>query len=742
MYENLSGKSAVHTILNENPGQRIVLVRTTGLWGSRFGWANGQPNAARNAKAALLFALANGLFFGPRRKVIVEFVEPTDFPRHGDRGTINQALERFYNATARPNLRVPCFWWQGRKPVVQPEPKSESNGRDLANLPVSVTAQVIAHLQEINGVASVTVKDNLAQDIGMDSLSIMELAVWLEKEFGMEVTDLESMQTVGDVILAACGQGLGMKQEAGKIHPAWFKAGSEHMLTLGGEATIAGTFLRKAKERPDQAIVADRISGVKTYRQMIVATMILRRKLQRIDGSALGIMLPPSVGAALSYFATLFAGKTPVMLNWTVGAGHMSHCLKTAGVTHIITARALMDKLRGQGIDLSSLDAEWLYMEDLRKEITLAEKISALIAGYVSWSPLAGSKVSETAAILFTSGSEAMPKAVPLSHANILANLKDFNSVLSFRESDRLLAMLPPFHSLGLAGNIILPFCLGLRTTYHANPTEGAALAGLIEQYRSTLLIGTPTFVSGILRAAKPGQLASLRLLFTGAEKCPDYVYRQVKDALPGAVLCEGYGITECSPVVSVNTPDAPVPETIGRVLPGMEYAIVDPDSMQRVGTEQQGLLLVRGKNVFAGYLGTSAASPFVMLDGKSWYNTGDLVREGVSSILTFCGRLKRFVKLGGEMISLPAIETVLQQHFPTHTDGSPALAIEATPDESHPEIVLFTTFAIEREEVNRCIRQAGLSALHNIRRLVRIDSIPVLGTGKINYRQLKTALA
>jgi acyl-CoA synthetase (AMP-forming)/AMP-acid ligase II/1-acyl-sn-glycerol-3-phosphate acyltransferase/acyl carrier protein len=742
MHENLSGKSAVHTILNENPGQRIVLVRTTGLWGSRFGWANGQPNAARNAKAALLFVLANGLFFGPRRKVTVEFVEPTDFPRHGDRGAVNQALEQFYNATAQPNLRVPCFWWQGRKPVVHLEPKIESGGRDLANMPASVTAQVVAYLQEINGVTSVTVKDNLAQDIGMDSLSIMELAGWLEKEFGMEVTDLESMQTVGDVVLAACGQGLGTKQEARKIHPSWFKGGSEQALTLCGEATIAEAFLRKAKERPGQAIVADRISGVRTYRQMIVATMILRRRLQRIDAPVLGIMLPPSVGAALSYFATLFAGKTPVMLNWTVGAGHMSHCLKTAGVTHIITARALMDKLQGQGIDLSALDAEWLYVEDLRKGITLAEKISALIAGYVSWSSLAGSKVSETAAILFTSGSEALPKAVPLSHANILANLKDFNSVLSFRESDRLLAMLPPFHSLGLAGNIILPFCLGLRTTYHANPTEGAALAGLIEQYRSTLLIGTPTFVNGILRAAKPGQLASLRLLFTGAEKCPDYVYRQVKEALPGAVLCEGYGITECSPVVSVNTPDAPIPETIGRVLPGMEYAIVDPDRMERVEAGRQGLLLVRGTNVFAGYLGADAASPFVTLDGKSWYNTGDLVREGANSILTFCGRLKRFVKLGGEMISLPAIETVLQQHFPANTDGSSALAIEATPDESHPEIVLFTTFAIEREEVNRCIRQAGLSALHNIRRLVRIDSIPVLGTGKINYRQLKTALA
>jgi acyl carrier protein len=740
MYENLSGKSAVHTILNENPGQRIVLVRTSGLWGSRFSWANGQPHAARNVKASLLFALGNLLFFAPRRKVTVEFSEPTGFPRHGDRGTINQALERFYNATAQPNLRVPCFWWQGNRPVVQSEPENETSGRDLANVPASVTSQVIAHLQEINGIASITVKDKLAQDIGMDSLSIMELAVWLEREFGMPVEDLESMQTVGDVVLVACGQSLGTKTGKHTIHPSWFQREAQNALALSGHDSIAQAFLAKAKAHPDQAIVADQISGVKTYRQVVVATMVLQKKLRTIASPTLGIMLPPSVGAALCYFATLFAGKIPVMLNWTVGVSHLNHCLKTAGVTHIITARALMDKLQGQGIDLTSLEVEWLYLEELRKEITLADKVSAQVAGYLSWSSLAQSRVSGTAAILFTSGSEALPKAVPLSHANILANLQDFNSVLSFKESDRLLAMLPPFHSLGLAGNIIMPFCLGLRTTYHTNPTEGAVLAGLIEQYRSTLLIGTPTFVNGILRAARPGQLATLRLLFTGAEKCPEHVYRQVQEELPGAVLCEGYGITECSPVVSVNTPDAPQPETIGRVLPGMEYAIVDPESREKVDSGQQGLLLVRGKNVFAGYLGT-VASAFVTLKGKSWYNTGDLVREH-EGILTFCGRLKRFIKLGGEMISLPAIETVLHQQFPASVDGAPALAIEATNDENHPEIVLFTTLPVEREEVNRCLRQAGLSALHNIRRLVKIDAIPVLGTGKIDYRQLKTALA
>ncbi len=743
MHEQIGAKSAVHTILSQNPGQRIILVRTSGLWGSSFSWADGSPRLSKKWKTYLAFGLANLLFFGPRRKVTIEFSEPAGLPRDADRITLNRFLETYYNAKPLPNLHVPYFWWQGRTAQPMPEPEGRAVRRDLSNVPQNIKELVKNHIQDINDVASVSENDKLAQDIGMDSLSIMELAAWTEKEFGMPVEDIESLQTVGDLILAACGQGAGTgDQSNSRISPAWFRGDSPADLLLPKSITVTEAFLRKAEARPGEAIVADRISGVKTYRQVVIAVMILQRKFRHIDTPALGIMLPASVSASLCYLATLFAGKTPVMLNWTVGPAHMQHCLKTAGVTHVVTARALMDKLRDQGIDLTSLDIEWIYLEELRTQLTIADKLRALIAGYTSWSSLARTKVNRTAAILFTSGSEANPKAVPLSHANILANLKDFNSMLSFRENDRLLAMLPPFHSLGLAGNIIMPLCLGLKTTYHANPTEGGILARLIEQYKSTLLIGTPTFVNGIIRSAGPGQLSSLRLLFTGAEKCPEYLYDQVRKELPGAVLCEGYGITECSPVVSVNTPDNPVPGTIGRLLPGMEHAIVNPDTMDAVETGRQGLLLVRGANVFSGYLGIEHSSPFVVFNDKSWYNTGDLVRQDINGVLTFCGRMKRFIKLGGEMISLPAIEAVLQLHFAAAEDGSPALAVEATDDDSHPEVVLFTTFSIEREEVNACIRRAGLSALHNIRRLIRIDAIPVLGTGKINYRRLKTALA
>ncbi len=741
--EQLGANSGVKTILEHNPRQRVVLVRTSGLWGSSFSWETGEtPSPFKKWQTALRFLLANGLFFGPRRKVKVEFVEPVDFPRDSDRLTINRTLERFYNENASPKTIVPLFWWQGGKEIQQPESSRQNKNRDWEHIPQSIKDGVLGHISKISGIPQIAVNDRLAQDIGLDSLAIMDLAAWLEQEFGLQLSNIESLHTAGDCILAACRQlGGSLKEAVVKVPGKWFDDPSTGILTLPEKGSVALVMLHTAGLNPDRAIVADRVSGVKTYRQFIMAVMLLSKQFGAVRNSNLGIMLPATVGAAISYFSVMFSGKTPVMLNWTIGENHLRHCLKTTGTTHIVTARTLIEKLEDQGMDFSNLPVRWIYLEDLRNKLPLPAKLAALIKSYLPWRSLYKARISKTAAILFTSGSEAMPKAVPLSHANILANIRDFSSVLEFEAKDRLLGMLPPFHSLGLAGNIIMPLCLGLKTTYHANPTEGGIIAGLIENYRSTLLIGTPTFLKGIIGSSTPDQLSTLRLIFTGAEKCPDYVYRQVKELLPRAVLCEGYGITECSPVVTINNPDNPQPGTIGRILSNMEYLIVHPDRKTPVETGKQGLLLVKGENVFAGYLDRDKESPFITVNGKEWYNTGDLVSDGPDSILTFRGRLKRFIKLGGEMISLPAIEEALQQHFPGKDDGTPAMAVESTPNEDHPELVLFATFPAERREINQWIRQAGLSALHNIRQLIHLEEIPVLGTGKTDYRKLKAAL-
>ncbi len=741
--ENLGGNSGVEYIMRKIPNQQIILARTSGLWGSTFSWADGTiPNPLSEWKKILCFAFANLLAFAPRRKIEIDFYQPTDFPRHADRLTINRYLEKFYNMNQAGNTKVPLFWWQGNNPETIMEPNLEKSIRNLDHVSAKTRTQVTDYLEDLAGITDIRQNDLLSQDLGIDSLKLMDTALWLENEFGTPQEDFTSLNTVGDCILAACGENTGNARSIkNKIASNWFSETGSSALHIPEGKTIAQVFLKQAALTPDKSILADQISGVKTYRDLITAIMILKPFIKDIPDQNIGIMLPASLSASLAYLTTMFSGKTPVMINWTVGTSHMQHCLQESDVKHIITASALLEKLEDQGTDLSETPVKWIKLDELKKRISLPAKIKAVVKSRFNWNSLKKAQISDTAAILFTSGSEANPKSVPLSHSNILANMRDFSTMLSFRENDRLLGILPPFHSLGLAGTCLMPLCMGLRTVYHSNPTEGAVLAGLTQKYLASLVIGTPTFLQGIIRNSSKEQLSSLRLAFTGAEKCPDHVYQSFNETCPKAVLCEGYGITECSPVVSVNQIESPKPGTIGKILPTMEYILVDPDSWEEVPINKQGLLLVKGPNVFSGYLQDINSKPFVTLHGKKWYNTGDLVKQDEQKHLTFCGRLKRFIKLGGEMISLPAIESILQKHYPGEEDMGPALAVEATPSEEKPELVLFSTFKIDRQEVNRTLREAGLSALHNIKQLILLDAIPVLGTGKTDYRQLKTTL-
>ena len=324
---------------------------------------------------------------------------------------------------------------------------------------------------------------------------------------------------------------------------------------------------------------------------------------------------------------------------------------------------------------------------------------------------------------------------------NFLTNVRDVSQVLHVTRQDRMIGILPPFHSFGLLGTILFPLCGAIPVVYHPNPTEGGMLARLIEAYKVTVLIGTPTFLAGIVRAAGDKQLDTLRIVVSGAEKCPLSLHQTIGQRWPRMKVIEGYGITECSPVVSANREEDIRPGTIGRILPSVECAIQDVETGRRAEIGRSGILLVRGPSIFGGYLNYDGPSPFVEFEGKTWYRTGDLVSEDEGGVITFAGRLKRFVKLGGEMISLPAIEEVLARSYVTENDEKPVLAVEATPQELNPELVLFTLRDIERDEVNRRLREGGLSPIYNIRRIVKVDEIPVLGTGKTDYRALKERL-
>ena len=725
-FEVVGGNSAVETILRALPDVRIVLARTRGLWGSSFSTAYGKdPDVGGILRRGIRQILANFVFFTPRRRVDVYFYEPDDFPRAANRAAINAYLERFYNENAPPALYVPYTIW-------------ERGGRH--EVPAATRAIVLERLRTMTGVTTIHDADRLASDLGMDSLARAELLAWMEEEFGFPQGNSDSLLTVTDALLAAVGEGLAKEEVALKLPPAgWFVDGGDRLLAVPPGETIAACFLLAARRAPGQLIVADQASGARTYRELVMGVLALLPDVQALPGEKVGIMLPASVAACLAYLTTLFAGRTPVLINWTVGRRNILHGVEVTGTQRIITAKALVARLEKQGLHFAELAERFVYLEDLAAGMSRGRKLRAWLGSHLHWRALQAAQVAPTAAILFTSGSESLPKAVPLSHSNVLTDIREVLPMAKLVRRDRLLAMLPPFHSFGLTGNLAMPLITGMRAVYHPNPAEGPVLAKVVEAYRATVILGTPTFLYGMLRAATKAQLASLRLAIAGAEECPRRVYEMAAERCPRMTLIEGYGITECSPIVAVNIPEDPRPHTIGRLLPSLEAVVLDVDTGKPAAPGTPGMLLLRGPTIFAGYLG-EAPDPFVEYDGKRWYRTGDLVRRGADGAYIFAGRLQRFVKLGGEMISLPAIESALLETYGAPEDEGPMLAVLATTDE-YPELVLFTVKAIERETANAAIRAAGLSPLHHLRRVQRVPAIPVLGTGKTDYRALQASM-
>ena len=776
--EDLRGASAVETVLAQLPDVRVVLVRTRGLWGSGFGRASGRPpQVGRTLLRGLLGRLSGGMFFAPRRRVQIEFFEPDDLPRQAGRNQINRYLEQFYNQQAQHNTFVPYSIWRGRSSRLLPEPPVFAAAGDASGVPPSTREIVEEELRELSGKSRISDGDLLGSQLGLDSLARTELGVLLESQFGFKVA-ADGLVSVADVLLAACGQGVGGERQVAPPPGRWFTArrgpGQDSPAGLPAGDTLNEVFLAQYALGPNRPLLADQIGGVRSFRQVMTGVLALQGSLAKLPGQRLGIMLPAGVAATVSYLAALFAGKTPVMVNWTAGPRNLRHGLEELQVRSVLTARALTNRLGADGLDLSGIQDRLVFLEDLAGGFNWRQKLRAAVRARWGWRGLALAAAHDPAVILFTSGSENLPKAVPLTHANILANLRDVLAAVKLYPTDILLGLLPPFHAFGLTVGTVLPLVSGMRVAYWPNPNDAAGLAGAVEAYRTTLLVGAPTFLAGIVRAARRGQLDSLRLIVSGAEACPPRLYQALADACPRAVVLEGYGVTECSPIVTLNDEQDPYPGAIGRPLPSLACLVVDPQTMQPCPPGEPGLLLVSGPSVFGGYLNWQGPSPFAELIGRRWYNTGDLVSADQTGLLRFHGRLKRFAKLGGEMISLPAIEAVLAEafenrdapHFPAFIrqiessaardekwgaslfsrdekwgaslfSDEPVFAVVAHPPEGG-ELVLFSAIDLTREQANAAIRQAGLSPLHQVRRVVRLERLPLLGSGKVDYRALR----
>jgi acyl-[acyl-carrier-protein]-phospholipid O-acyltransferase/long-chain-fatty-acid--[acyl-carrier-protein] ligase len=506
--------------------------------------------------------------------------------------------------------------------------------------------------------------------------------------------------------------------------------------------------VRSLARRPGRVAIVDRSGDRRVLsrgRLLAVSAALSRRIASTVPEERVGIVLPPGAGAAIANLAVACAGKVPVNLNFTAGRSAAEASLRQAGIRTVLTAAAMREKFPAFPWPEATVD--------LREEIAAAGGARAilpwLLAAWVlpnQWIPevlgLPRRGGAAEASLVFTSGSSGEPRGVVLTHRNLLANCGQFASLSACPPKSVMLGCLPLFHSFGATVTLWYPLLRGniLVTVPSALDTRG--LVDAIAAEGATVLVGAPTFLRPFLKKARAEELRSLRRVVAGAERLPEDLAAGFREQF-GLDILEGYGLTEASPVVSVNQPDPPVatataepqagrrPGTVGRLLPGLAARIVDPESGADLPLTQTGVLWLRGENVFAGYLGDPERTAAVLGPG-GWLATGDLARFDADGFLTIAGRLSRFSKIAGEMVPHGEVERRVVELFGLDQSEGPAVAVVGLPDPARGEaLVLLSTSALPADRLRAGLAAAGLPNLWVPKVVRRVERIPVLGSGK-----------
>ncbi len=511
-------------------------------------------------------------------------------------------------------------------------------------------------------------------------------------------------------------------------------------------------FVRTARRHPFRFAMADAAAPAMGFFSVLVKTIFLGRRLRKLwkEDEMAGLLLPPSVPGALANYAALLMGKVPVNLNYTLSAEGIASCIRQSGVRTVVTSRKFLSKLN------LTLPGEVVFLEDIAAQPGFGERIVATVLALspVAWIEKAlGSrrrrKIDDTATIIFSSGSTGEPKGVVLSHFNIVANVEQIGQVFGFASDDRLLGILPFFHSFGFTGTLGAPAVLGLGVTYHFNPTDSKVVGELVQKHLVTFLLATPTFLQIYMRGCQPEQFGSVRFVMVGAEKLPDRLATAFEERF-GIRPMEAYGCTECSPAVSVNRNDFRAAGfrqvgakrgTIGHPLPGVSVKIVDPETGAERPQGESGLMLLKGPNIMQGYLNNPAKTAEVLKDG--WYCTGDIASADDDGFITITDRLSRFSKIGGEMVPHIKIEEKLHE---VAGATNQTFAVTSLPDEKKGE-KLMVLHILEDAHLEGVFRDFSATDLPNLWKpkrdqFIRIGELPVLGTGKTDLRKVRELAA
>jgi acyl-[acyl-carrier-protein]-phospholipid O-acyltransferase / long-chain-fatty-acid--[acyl-carrier-protein] ligase len=543
-----------------------------------------------------------------------------------------------------------------------------------------------------------------------------------------------------------------------ELHATAFETRKSSMKTLDR------AFVRTARQRPWRFFMADGKTPRVSFGSALNKTVYIARRLRREIGEQemVGVLLPPSVGGALTNYALMLMGRVPVNLNYTSSNETIASCARQCGLDLVVTSKAFLERFPNMAIP-----GRTLLLEDVLNGPRLSERLSALAMAWLLPGALlkralgahrkpsskdkctAGiekaSTMDDLATVIFSSGSTGDPKGVMLSHFNIASNISQVTQVFMLDGRDKILGILPFFHSFGFTAGLWLPAVQGVGVVFHPNPLDAQVIGGLVEKYKVTFLVATPTFLQAYMRRCTPESFGSLQYVLVGAEKLPERVALAFEDQF-GIRPLEGYGCTECSPIVTVNGRDYRAPGfrqvaakrgKIGHPLPGVSIKVVDIETGQPVAPGNSGMLLVKGPNVMRGYLGRPGKTAEVLHGG--WYTTGDVGMIEEDGFVTITDRLSRFSKIGGEMVPHIRIEEKLHE-LAGATEQ--VFAVTAVPDEKKGEriVVIHTLPETKLTAVLERLSKCDLPALWKPKanQFVYVDSIPTLGTGKMDLRAIK----
>ena len=502
-------------------------------------------------------------------------------------------------------------------------------------------------------------------------------------------------------------------------------------------------FIETAWRHPFRFALADANNRLRFGSALMRAVFLARRLEREWEGQEMvGILLPPSPAGALVNFAAYFCGKVPVNLNYTLSSESIASCARQCSIRTVITSKAFLDRVKLE------VPGKTILLEEAAAKPSAGERLRALFAAWLlPASKLVRGKVrpENLATVIFSSGSTGDPKGVMLTHDNIVSNIAQLGQCFGFGRRDRILGILPFFHSFGFTGTLMLPLTGGVGVVFHPNPFDAKTIGVLVNDYAVTFLLATPTFLQAYIRRCEPGQFGSLRLVLVGAEKLQERTAQAFEDKF-GIRPLEAYGCTECSPAVTVNTRDFRARGfrqvggkrgKIGHALPGISIRIVDPESMEAVPLGQPGLMLVRGPNVMQGYLGRPVETAKAMRNG--WYITGDIAMVDEDGFVEITDRLSRFSKIGGEMVPHIKVEEKLHE---LADSAEQVFVVTGGPDEKKGERLL-VLHILDEERLKGCLERLDQTGLPNLwvpraQAFFRVEAIPYLGTGKLDLRRIR----